>query len=80
MDTEGTKAATLPSDRFPSEAELAEGRKHSTLTRDEMLRALDRCTWLCAILIAANKELQEAKQQREHAAGGPQKSNGKGGV
>ena len=48
---------------FPTEAELAQGREHSTMTRDEALRALDRATRLCALLMARIEELQD--NQRE---------------
>ena len=58
---------------FPTEAELAQGLEHSTMTRDEALRALDRATRLCALLMARIEELQD--NQRDNASGEAHSSN-----
>lgn len=57
MDSNSSTAAT-PKD-FPSEAELEQVRKNSTMTRAEALRALDRATRLCTMLMERIEELQQ---------------------
>ena len=43
---------TLELYTFPTEAELAQGRANSSMTRDEALRSVDRLARLCAMLTA----------------------------
>lgn len=58
MDNESSKATQMPSD-YPSEAELEEGRRNSTMTRNEALRALDRCARVCAVVREAYHKERE---------------------
>ena len=52
---------------FPSEAELAEGRKYSTMTREDALEALDSMSRLCHRLTSDNAALRQVLREWQKA-------------